>query len=61
MIYIYIYLKKKRFNNLNSKGPITKLSQQDKHILNGYLNQWQTQINSLLCKHIIIIFFSFSL
>ncbi|ORX76854.1 hypothetical protein BCR32DRAFT_208575 [Anaeromyces robustus] len=37
-----------RFNNINSKGPITKLSQQDKYVLNGYLNQWQTQISSLL-------------
>ncbi|ORX56059.1 hypothetical protein BCR36DRAFT_280750 [Piromyces finnis] len=37
-----------RFNYLNSKGTITKLSQQDKHILNDYLNQWQSQINNIL-------------
>lgn len=47
-IYI-IYLL--RYNYVKSKGPITKLSNQDKYVLNGYLNQWQTQINTLLCMY----------
>jgi hypothetical protein len=37
-----------RYNIMKSKGSISKLSNQDKNVLNGYLNQWQTEINSIL-------------
>jgi len=34
---------------MKSKGPTSKLSNKDKYMLNGYFNQWKTQIDTLLC------------